>query len=118
MSTSTWTGKNSSDWADAGNWSSGVPGAGSDVAITIGDDTGSLSVDDNAGAGGTSLDIRGTLTNSGSLTIGNATLSAPDTVKVASLDNLAKGKIDLTGSSASQALLDVTSGSAGFGAAG
>ena len=94
MSTSTWTGKNSSDWADAGNWGpAGVPGAGSDVAITIGDavasasigtansitdtyglsfesagtnrvttflyNTGSLNVDDNAGAGGTILNIGG-----------------------------------------------------------
>ena len=58
----------------------------------------------------------GTLTNSGSLRIGNATLSAPDTVTAASLDNTG-GEIRLLGSSANQALLDVT-GSAGFGTAG
>ena len=48
--------------------------------------------------------------------IGNATLSASDKVTAASLDNT--GSIDLTGSSANQALLDVTAGSAGFGTAG
>ena len=49
------------------------------------------------------------------LGIGNATLSTPDTVTAVSLDNT--GQIRLLGSSANQALLDVT-GSAGFGAAG
>jgi hypothetical protein len=91
--------------------------AGTNTVATFLDNTGSLHVDDSAGAGGTSLNIGGTLTNSRSLTIGNATLSAPDTVTAASLDNTATGKIHLTGSSAIQALLDVT-GSAGFGAAG
>ena len=57
-----------------------------------------------------------TLTNSGTLRIGNATLSAPDEVTAASLDNT--GSIYLHGSSANQALLDVTAGSAGFGTAG
>ena len=47
--------------------------------------------------------------------IGNAALSASDKVTAASLDNT--GSIYLTGSSANQALLDVT-GSAGFGTAG
>jgi hypothetical protein len=152
MSKSTWTGANSSDWADAGNWSpADTPGAGSDVTITTGspvasasietvksitdfgglrfrsagtntvtaflDNTGHLYVDRKGGAGRTILNIGGTLTNSGSLTIGNATLSAPDKVTAAALDNTRKGKIYLTGSSADQALLDVT-GSAGFGVAG
>ena len=151
MSKSIWTGDDSSDWADAGNWSpSGVPDASSDVVISIGDavasasigtvnsitdtyglsfesagtkntvaafldNSGSLSVDDSAGAGGTSLNIGQTLTNSGSLTIGNTTLSASNEVKAAALDNT--GSIDLTGSSSNQALLDVT-GAAGFGTAG
>ena len=151
MSTSIWTGDDSSDWADAGNWSpAGVPDASSDVVISIGDavasasigtvnsitdtyglsfesagtntvttfldNTGSLSVDDNAGAGGTILNIGGTLTNSGSLSIGNTTLSASDEVTAAALDNTGRS-IDLTGSSSNQALLDVTGG-AGFGTAG
>ena len=90
--------------------------AGTNAVATILDNTGSLHVDDNAGAGGTILKIGGTLTNSHRLTIGNATLSAPDEVTAASLDNT--GRIYLTGSSANQALLDVTAGSAGFGAAG
>jgi hypothetical protein len=86
--------------------------------------TGSLSngglirLDLFGGDGGSSLTVGGTLTNVGigSLNIGNATLSAPDTVTAASLDNM--GAIELRGSSANQALLDVTAGSAGFGAAG
>ena len=69
-----------------------------------------------AGDGGSSLTLAGALTNSGTLAIGNATLSASDKVTAASLDNT--GSIHLTGSSANQALLDVTAGSAGFGTAG
>jgi hypothetical protein len=88
--------------------------AGTNTVTTFLDNTGHLRVDDSAGAGGTSLNIGGTLTNSHRLTIGNATLSAPDEVTAAALDN--KGSIYLTGSSANQALLDV-SGSAGFGTA-
>ena len=76
---------------------------------------GTVSLDGYAGDGGSSLTVAGALTNSGHLLIGNATLSASDKVTAASLDN--HGRIDLTGSSANQALLDVT-GSAGFGAAG
>ena len=145
MSKSTWTGAINSDWDDAGNWSpAGVPDASSDVTIATGspvasasigtvnsitnssylsfesagtntvatflDDTGHLYVE-----GGTILNIGGTLTDSDYLSIGNATLSAPDEVTAASLDNT--GSIYLTGSSADQALLDVA-GSAGFGTAG
>jgi hypothetical protein len=90
--------------------------AGTNAVTTFLDNAGSLHVDDNAGAGGTILNIGGALTNSHRLTIGNATLSAPDEVTAAALDN--KGSIYLTGSSANQALLDVTAGSAGLGAAG
>ncbi len=66
--------------------------------------------------GGSTLSIGGALTNSSYLTIGNTALSASDKATAASLDNT--GRIYLTGSSANQALLDVTAGSAGFGAAG
>jgi hypothetical protein len=90
--------------------------AGTNTVAAFLDDTGRLKVDASGGAGGTILNIGGALTNSGFLRVGNATLSAPDTVTAASLDN--KGSIYLTGSSANQALLDVTAGSAGFGAAG
>ncbi len=77
---------------------------------------GNVVLDPHAGDGGSSLTVGGTLTNSRELGIGNATLSASDKVTAASLDNT--GKIQLTGSAANQALLDVTAGSAGFGAAG
>ena len=89
--------------------------AGTNTVTTFLDNTGHLRVDDNGGEGGTILNIGGTLTNSGSLSIGNATLSASDEVTAAALDNT--GSIDLIGSSANQALLDVT-GSAEFGTAG
>jgi hypothetical protein len=89
--------------------------AGTNTVTTFVDNTGSLNVDDSAGAGGTKLNIGGTLTNGGSLTIGDTKLSAPDEVAAAALDNT--GSINLTGSSANQRLLDVA-GSAGFGTAG
>ena len=77
---------------------------------------GNVYLDPNAGDGGSSLTLAGALTNSGYLGVGNATLSASDKVTAASLDNT--GSIHLSGSSANQALLDVTAGSAGFGTAG
>jgi len=77
---------------------------------------GDVYLDTNAGDGGSSLNIGGALTNSHDLIIGNATLSASDKVTAESLDKT--GFIQLTGSGANQALLDVTAGSAGFGAAG
>jgi hypothetical protein len=77
---------------------------------------GTIRLDIVGGDGGSSLTVGGTLTNSGSLSIGNATLSALDEAAASSLDNT--GSISLTGSSANQALLDVTAGSAGFGTAG
>jgi hypothetical protein len=89
--------------------------AGTNRVTTSLDNSGSLHVDDNAGAGGTILNIGGMLTNSHHLSIGNVTLSAPDEVTSASLDNT--GSIYLHGSSADQALLYVAS-SAGFGTAG
>jgi hypothetical protein len=89
--------------------------AGTNTVATTLDNTGHLHVDSNGGEGGTILNIGETLTNSGHLYLGNSTLSAPDTVTATSLDNT--GRIYLTGSSANQALLDV-SGAAGFGTAG
>ena len=91
--------------------------AGTNTVATFLDITGHLYVDSKAGAGGTILNIGGTLTNRRHLTIGNATLSASDEVTAASLDNAGSGSLNLTGSSADQPLLDVT-GVAGFGAAG
>jgi hypothetical protein len=76
---------------------------------------GTIHLDFVDGDGGSSLTLAGALSNSGSLTVGNATLSGSDKVTAASLDNT--GSINLTGSSANQALLDVTA-SAGFGTAG
>jgi hypothetical protein len=76
---------------------------------------GNIRLDFNAGDGGSSLTVGGTLTNRGDLTIGNPSLSAPDKVTAASLDNTYR--IYLFGSGANQALLDVT-GSAGDGVAG
>ncbi len=61
--------------------------AGTNTVTTSLDDTGHLRVDHNGGAGGTILNIGGTLTDSGYLSIGSATLSAPDEVTAASLDN-------------------------------
>jgi hypothetical protein len=95
--------------------------AGTNTVATSLDNTGHLRIDANGGEGGTILNVGGALTDSGHLRIGNATLSASDEVTAASLDNMARGPkrgtIDLTGSSADQALLDVA-GSAGFGTAG
>ena len=73
---------------------------------------GTVDLDLDCGDGGSSLTVAGALTNSGGLSIGNAALSASDKVTAASLDNT--GSIDLTGSGANQALLDVTTGSRGI----
>ena len=96
----------------------GFKSAGTNTVATFLDITGHLYVDSKAGAGGTILNIGGTLTNRHHLTIGNATLSAPDEVTAASLDNTGDASLNLTGSSANQALLDVTAGLAEFGTAG
>jgi hypothetical protein len=86
--------------------------AGTNTVATVLDNAGSLHVDDNAGAGGTKLNIGRALTNHHRFTIGNTMLSAPDEVTAASLDNT--GSISLIGSSANQALLDVTTGRRGL----
>jgi hypothetical protein len=88
--------------------------AGTNTVANFLDNTGRLYVDAKGGEGGTILNIGETLTNSGTIYLGNSTLSAPDTVTAASLDNT--GSITLTGSSANQALLDM-SGGAGSGTA-
>ena len=76
---------------------------------------GLIRLDTGRGDGGSSLTVAGTLTNSGALYLGNASLSAPAKATATSLDNT--GSISLRGSRANQALLDVTA-SAGFGTAG
>ena len=68
--------------------------AGTNTVTTFLDNTGHLHVDRKGGAGGTILNIGGTLTNSGYLAIGNATLSASDKVTAASLDNTGKIYLD------------------------
>jgi hypothetical protein len=90
--------------------------AGTNTITTSLDNAGGhLHVDANAGEGGTILNIGGMLTNGGNLVIGNTALTASDKVTAAALHN--SGRIYLTGSDASQALLDV-SGAAGFGTEG
>ena len=79
---------------------------------------GDVYLDPSAGDSRSSLTVAGALTNSGyssNLSIGNAALSASDKVTATSLGNT--GEMRLLGSSANQALLDV-SGAAGLGTAG
>ena len=68
---------------------------------------GVIDVDSKSGTNaGSQLSIGGTLTNRGTLAIGNAMLTAPTLVTVANLVNA--NEIDLTGSGARQATLNVT----------
>jgi hypothetical protein len=71
-----------------------------------------------ASGGGSSLTVGGVLTNTGTLTIGNSDLLGADTVTAAAIANT--GVIDVTGNfyAPIQALLNITSGVAGFGTAG
>jgi hypothetical protein len=64
--------------------------AGTNTVTTFLDNSDELRVDCKGGAGGTILDIGGTLTNrpGAELRIGNRHLSASDEVRAASLDNL------------------------------
>jgi len=86
-----------------------------DKVTTFLTNSGFLAADPNSGEGGTSLTIGGLLTNSGTLAIGNTSLSSSDKIVAAALKNA--GTIDLTGTSVAQALLDIT-GAAGFGTVG
>jgi hypothetical protein len=77
-----------------------------------------LYLDPFDGHGGSTLTIGGTLTNSGSLQIGNVTLSAASTVRTAKIVNSnVSGFISIIGSRTALASLDVSS-AAGFGAVG
>ena len=80
---------------------------GASVATTVGlTNSVTLEVDDISGSGGSRLTVGGTLTNHGTLTIGNSTLSAPTIVKAAGLVNTSN--INLTGAASVQATLDIT----------
>ena len=67
---------------------------------------GTVNLDTNFGAGGSSLTVAGTLTNTGTLDIGNGTLSASDSVTAKSFVN--SGTVDLTGNGTNFAALDVS----------
>jgi hypothetical protein len=71
------------------------------------------------GAGGSSLTINGTLTNTSTdnnaLYIGNGSIGAADTVTATALVNT--GLISIQGSGSVQSTLDITTGTAGFGTA-
>ncbi len=83
---------------------------------------GALQLDLFGGDGGSSLTVGetpgATLNNANLLSLGNSSLSSSDLVKASSLVNSNSGTIDLTGSATAQALLDITTGVAGFGVAG
>src|SRR5271166_2008693 len=76
------------------------------------DNTGTFGVDNFVNvfgnSGGSSLAIAGTLTNSGTFTIGNSNLSAPTTVTAGGLSNT--GTLTITGNTATQAALVVSPG--------
>ena len=61
---------------------------------------------DYGGAGGSTLTIGGTLTNNGTLDIGNTSLTKATTVTAAGLANT--GTINLTGGTTAAATLDIT----------
>jgi hypothetical protein len=101
-----------------GEWNLSGPGATATVTGGITNTAGSsggLHVDSFTAtgtmlAGGSTLNIAGTLTNSGSTTLGNLSLSAPATLTAAALDNTATGFMVIQSSSTSQALLQLGSG--------
>ena len=76
---------------------------------------GTVRLDTGGGDGGSSLTLAGALTNSGSLAIGNATLSASDEVTAASLDNTGSISSDRLQRQPGAPRRDA--GSAGFGTA-
>jgi hypothetical protein len=90
-----------------------------DVSVTTAGtlvDSGSFYIDFPGRTRGSTLSTAGAITNSGTPSIGNYSLSSASTVATAALNNT--GSIDLTGAGANQALIDVTTGVAGFGTAG
>ena len=92
------------------------------VSIT-GNGTIELDGNNEDGAGGSSLTIGGTLTNSSTngsaLSIGNGNITSADTLTVNGSGGLTNtGQIDIEGSSTVQATLNVANAAAGFGTAG
>ena len=86
---------------------------------------GTIELDGNNkdGAGGSSLTIGGTLTNSSTngsaLSIGNGNITSADTLTVNGSGGLTNtGQIDIEGSATVQATLNVANAAAGFGTAG
>jgi hypothetical protein len=82
---------------------------------------GNVELDTNAFDGGSSLTLAGALTNAGTLTMGNGSVSLSSSSKISATALTNTGSINLEGlrgSGANQALLDVTTGSAGFGTPG
>jgi hypothetical protein len=85
--------------------------SGMAAAVTLKDagafgNTDFAEIDAGLGAGGSILTIGGTLTNSGTIEIGNTSLTKATTVTAAGLANT--GTIDLTGGAATKATLDIT----------
>jgi len=78
---------------------------------------GSLLLDDYYGSSGSStFSVATGLTNNSTLDIGNTSLSGSDKMTAETLSNA--GTINLNGNGGNQALLDVTTGAAGFGTKG
>jgi hypothetical protein len=92
------------------------------VSIT-GNGTIQLDGNNEGGVGGSSLTIKGTLTNSSSngnaLSIGNGNITSADTLTVNGKGGLTNtGQIDIEGSTTVQATLDIADHAAGFGTTG
>lgn len=80
--------------------------AGNQVGAGGVTNNGTLDVDADSGEGGSTLAIGATLSNSGTVNIGNTGLSKATTVTATGLSNT--GTVDLTGSTTTQATLDIT----------
>ena len=94
-------------------------GAGGSTISGALSNTGKLILDGASGQGGSNLTIGGALTNTGIVQLGasDGSLSAPDTLKAASLVNTG-GRLLLYGGGVAQAATIAVAGSAGFGFAG
>src|SRR5580658_7788302 len=101
------------------------PGATQSVSgnVTV-SGSGGLSLDGNniGGAGGSSMTIGGTLTNTSTngnaISIGNGNITSADTVTVNGSGGLTStGQIDIEGSATAQATLNIANAAAGFGTA-